>query len=54
MATKCAVKQIQFVLLALARTIEEELKKFPIARVVRMDSDTTSKRGSHDKLLTKF
>lgn len=57
MATKCAfcktnsVRPVGFG----SEQVEEELKKeFPIARVVRMDSDTTSKRGSHDKLLTKF
>lgn len=35
--------------------VEEELQiEFPGVKVIRMDSDTTSRRGSHDKLLTKF
>jgi primosomal protein N' (replication factor Y) len=35
--------------------VEEELTKlFPQARVIRMDVDTTSKKGAHEKLLTAF
>ncbi|KXZ39597.1 replication restart DNA helicase PriA [Alkalithermobacter thermoalcaliphilus JW-YL-7 = DSM 7308] len=35
--------------------IEEEIKKyFPNARVLRMDRDTTSKKGSHEDILNKF
>jgi len=35
--------------------IEEELKDlFPNARTVRMDLDTTSKKGSHEKIITNF
>jgi primosomal protein N' (replication factor Y) len=35
--------------------VEEELTKlFPSARVIRMDVDTTSRKGAHEKLLTKF
>ena len=35
--------------------VEEELGKiFPEARVIRMDVDTTSRKGSHEKLLTEF
>ena len=35
--------------------VEEELGKiFPEARVIRMDVDTTSRKGSHEKLLTDF
>ena len=35
--------------------IEEEIKNiFPKARVVRMDLDTTTKKGSHDKIITAF
>ena len=35
--------------------IEEEINNlFPNARVIRMDLDTTSKRGSHDKIITSF
>lgn len=35
--------------------VEEELAKLiPEARVIRMDVDTTSKKGSHEKLLSHF
>lgn len=35
--------------------IEEELKKYlPTARVVRMDMDTTSRKGAHEKIITAF
>ncbi len=35
--------------------VEEELKKIlPEARVARMDSDSMSKRGAHDKVLREF
>lgn len=35
--------------------IEEEINSlFPTSRVVRMDIDTTSKHGSHDKIITAF
>ena len=35
--------------------IEEEIKTlFPSARVLRMDLDTTTKKGSHDKMITSF
>lgn len=35
--------------------IEEELNKlFPEARILRMDTDTTSKKGGHEKILDEF
>lgn len=34
--------------------VEEEIKKVFNARVVRMDLDTTSKKGSHEKIITSF
>ena len=34
--------------------VEEEIKKVFNARVVRMDLDTTSKKGSHEKIITGF
>ena len=35
--------------------VEEELHKlFPSMRVLRMDMDTTSKKGSHKEIITKF
>jgi len=35
--------------------VEEELKHFfPSARILRMDLDTTSRRGAHDRILRSF
>ena len=35
--------------------LEEEIKlKFPSARVIRMDQDSTSKKGAHDRIITDF
>ncbi|HBA38106.1 MAG TPA: primosomal protein N' [Firmicutes bacterium] len=35
--------------------LEEEIKKlYPEARVVRMDADTTSKKGSHERIINDF
>ena len=35
--------------------VEEELaEKFPSARVLRMDADTTSRKNSHEELLARF
>lgn len=35
--------------------IEEEVNKlFPLANVLRMDMDTTKKKGGHDEILSKF
>lgn len=35
--------------------VEEEIAKiFPEAKVIRMDVDTTSRKGAHEKLLTEF
>lgn len=35
--------------------LEEEIKiKFPFAKVLRMDADTTSKKGSHSKIIESF
>lgn len=35
--------------------IEDELKRlFPEAKILRMDRDTTSTKGSHEAILNKF
>ena len=35
--------------------LEEELQKmFPMARIIRMDMDTTSKKGMHEKIIEEF
>lgn len=36
------------------RVVEEVVRLFPHARVVRMDSDTTTRVGDHARLLTEF
>lgn len=33
---------------------EEVIKEFPLAKVVRMDIDTTSRKGAHEKILSDF
>lgn len=34
--------------------IEEELKKYVTARILRMDYDTTSRKGAHEEMITAF
>lgn len=35
--------------------LEEKIKEeFPLAKVLRMDADTTSKKGSHNKIISSF
>ena len=35
--------------------LEQEIQKeFPIAKVIRMDQDTTSRKGAHDKIIEAF
>ena len=34
--------------------IEEELKKYVDARILRMDYDTTSRKGAHEEMITAF
>ncbi|MDO4996024.1 MAG: primosomal protein N' [Bacilli bacterium] len=34
--------------------IEEELKKYVNARILRMDYDTTSRKGAHEEMITAF
>lgn len=36
------------------RLVEEVEKTFPVARVIRMDADTTSRKNSHQKILEKI
>ena len=39
----------------LERNVEELLQQeFPHARIIRMDVDTTSRKGAHEKLLNDF
>jgi len=51
---KCKEKAISTLGLGTEK-IEEELKKlFPDKKVIRMDYDTTSKKGSHEKIIKSF
>lgn len=50
----CRSKHIRYFGLGTQR-VEDEIKKlFPQARVLRMDVDTTSRKGAHEKILTGF
>ncbi|ADG82647.1 primosomal protein N' [Thermincola potens] len=50
----CRSKHIRYFGLGTQR-VEDEIKKlFPQARVLRMDVDTTSRKGAHEKILTDF
>lgn len=50
----CGSKHIRPFGIGTQRVEEEVLKIFPRENVLRMDLDTTSKKNSHDEILTKF
>ena len=51
---KCKSKYIKYFGIG-TQKIESEVKRFfPEAKVLRMDMDTTSKKGSHEKIYNKF
>lgn len=50
----CGSDAIRFFGTGTQKVEEELLKLIPEARVIRMDVDTTSKKGSHEKLLQHF
>lgn len=50
----CKNKSVKPVGFGSEQVEEELLKEFPDLKIVRMDSDTTSRKSMHDKLLTKF
>ncbi|GGB57014.1 primosomal protein N' [Fictibacillus barbaricus] len=50
----CSSEHIRFFGTGTQKVEEELAKVLPEARVIRMDVDTTSKKGSHEKLLTAF
>ncbi|KZE65819.1 primosomal protein N' [Fictibacillus phosphorivorans] len=50
----CTSEHIRFFGTGTQKVEEELAKVLPEARVIRMDVDTTSKKGSHEKLLTAF
>lgn len=54
MCPKCHSKRIRFYGMG-SQQLEEQVKNmFPTARVLRMDVDTTRKKGSHEAIIDKF
>ena len=51
---KCKSDYIKYLGLGTERVESEISHSFPHARIARMDSDTTAKRGSHDRILGAF
>ena len=51
---ECTSEHIRYFGTGTQKVEEELVKIFPEARVIRMDVDTTSRKGSHEKLLTAF
>ncbi|MDP4096822.1 primosomal protein N' [Paenibacillus sp. P96] len=50
----CGSEHIRYFGTGTQRVEEELAKLFPGIRVIRMDVDTTTEKGSHEKLLTRF
>lgn len=51
---ECASKHIRYFGTGTQKVEEELIKQFPSIRVIRMDVDTTRKKGSHEKLINLF
>ncbi len=51
---ECGLETIREFGVGTERVVEEVARLFPGARVVRMDSDTTTRVGDHARLLTEF
>ncbi|WP_338452004.1 primosomal protein N' [Niallia oryzisoli] len=51
---ECASDHIRYFGTGTQKVEEEIAKIFPEAKVIRMDVDTTSRKGAHEKLLTEF
>lgn len=50
----CLSRRIKFFGLGTQRVVEAVRERFPGARVVRWDRDTTGRRGSHEEILRQF
>jgi primosomal protein N' (replication factor Y) len=50
----CGSKQIRHFGTGTQKVEEELVRRFPGLRVIRMDVDTTSRKGAHERLLTAF
>lgn len=51
---RCGGKEIRYFGTGTQKVEEELTEIFPNARIIRMDVDTTRKKGEHEKLLTQF
>ncbi|MFA8437552.1 primosomal protein N' [Pueribacillus sp. YX66] len=51
---ECSSEHIRFFGTGTQKVEEELLKLIPEARIIRMDVDTTSRKGAHEKLLSAF
>ncbi len=51
---ECSEDGLKYLGLGTEKLEEEIINKFEGAKVVRMDQDTTSKKGSHDKIIEDF
>jgi len=51
---KCQEKSLNYLGLGTQKLEEEILKLYPSAKVIRMDQDTTSKKGSYQKIIDDF
>ncbi|MCZ2258838.1 primosomal protein N' [Sporosarcina sp. G11-34] len=51
---ECTSEHIRFFGTGTQKVEEEIAKLFPVARVLRMDVDTTRQKGSHERLLRQF
>lgn len=51
---ECQSEHIRFFGTGTQRVEEELVKVLPESRIIRMDVDTTGRKGAHEKLLTKF
>lgn len=51
---KCGSVNIRYFGIGTQRVEDEVQKLFPIARVLRMDVDTTGRKGAHERILTAF
>lgn len=50
----CGGKEIRHHAFGTQQVHEELVQLFPTARILRMDLDTTSRKGAHDRLLSQF
>lgn len=51
---ECGSKHIKFFGTGTQKIEEAIINRFPTARVLRMDTDTTSKKGGHEEILSAF